>query len=190
MMRSKFRGLLLFVFAITSQQVLAQSYAPKPYSSKIVGGWTIAPAVDEDGTCLMFIDYQGRYPTRLALFIDSSGLSSLMLSNDGWTIRPEEIYKLDYQLSVGSYSNHPTIGLKGGSLITRFEKSFPDHFAKSDYLNIYRDDVVVERLSLKGSSAAVAEVKRCVAHIQREAEAINRDRRKFEDIPSNPFSDR
>lgn len=25
---------------------------------------------------------------------------------------------------------------------------------------------------------------------EREAEAINRDRRKFEDIPSNPFGDR
>lgn len=188
-MLQKLNGLLLAMLATSSPHLSAQSYTPKPYTSRDVAGWTIAPTEHENGACAMVIDYEGRPSTRLALAIDNSGVPGLMLLNDSWTVRADEIYRLNYQLSFGSYSDHATIGLKDGSLFTKFDKYFPDLFAKSTYLHIYKGDTVVERLSLKGSSAAVAEVRRCVAHIQREAEAINRDRRKFEDIPSNPFAD-
>ncbi len=188
-MKTKSAAVMLAMLATSSPHLSAQSYTPKPYKSRDVAGWTIAPTEHENGACGMVIDYEGRPSTRLALAIDSSGVPSLILLNESWTVKANEIYKLNFQLSFGSYSDHATIGLEDGSLFTKFDNSFPDHFAKSTYLHIYKGDTVVERLSLKGSSAAVAEVRRCVAHIQREAEAINRDRRKFEDIPSNPFAD-
>lgn len=180
---------LLAALAAVPAGVFAQSYIPKPYHPREVAGWNVGPAEDEYGSCLMYMDYEGVPSTRLALLIDKFGNPSLMISNRDWTVRKDEKYKIDYEFSFGSYIEHPTLGWEDGSLYTKFGKVFVDQFSRSNYLNIYRDNVVVDQLSLRGSGAAVAETRRCVAHIQREADAINRERRKFEHIPSNPFAE-
>lgn len=184
------RGLLLAALAITSTQLAAQSHTSNPYRPKNVAGWVISPLEDADGSCFMETSFEGHSPTELTLVINYEGVPSLIVANESWTIKNGEEYQIDYELFGGAYAKHPTLGGSGGSLVTRFEKSFVDYFSKSNYLHLIRDGVIVDRLSLKGSAAAVAEVRRCIAHIQRQADAINRERRKFEDIPANPFSDR
>lgn len=188
-MQAMVKSLLFIALAVSPAQLIAQTYIPKPYYPRDVAGWTISSVGDEFGSCLMTMSYEGVPSTRLTLGIDHEGSPTLMLSNDEWTVKPDEKYRLDYFLSGGGYKDHPTLGLENGSFVTKFEKPFVEYFSKSTFLDIYRGDVLVDKLDLKGSSAAIAEVTRCVAHIQREADAINRERKKFEHIPSNPFAD-
>lgn len=182
------KAFLLASLAVVPTELFAQSYIPKPYHPREVAGWTVGSVEDEGGSCMMYMDYEGIPSTRLALIIDWDSNPSLMIKNRDWTVKKNEKYKIDYELSFGEYRDHPTLGWDDGGLYTKFDKNFSNHFAKSNYLNIYRDGIVIDKLSLKGSGAAVAELRRCVAHIQREADAINRERRKFDHIPSNPFA--
>ena len=177
------KRIILAVFLSVPAKLLAQPYEPKE-----VAGWTIAPLQDNDGSCFMTMSYKGEGSTQLFLTINYTGKPYLMIRNDNWSIEEGSFYDLDYILSAGSYKNHRSVGTSNRGFITVFESKFTLYFAKSGFLHIERQGVLVDRLSLRGSGAAIAELNRCAAQIKREVDTLARERRKLQDIPVDPFS--
>ncbi|MEG3122305.1 hypothetical protein [Sphingomonas sp. GB1N7] len=188
-MRARFRAAVLSVILATSLCPSADASAQK-YSARDVGGWTVAASKDNMG-CFLTREYDRPGATTLLLGLDIDGSNHLSVLNRNWSIRPKDRLELDFRLSKGAYSKHSAVGMASDGkkgFVTNFETKFPSFFAKSEFLDIYRDDVPVEKLNLNGSGAAVTELRRCV-EIQRtnpgtEAGPVER----ADDIPIDPFA--
>lgn len=177
------KRLLIAVALFLPTALHAQSYQPRE-----VGGWRIAPMEDEEGSCFISLEYEGDGSTELFLTLDPTGKTFLLIRNDNWSIKAKEELRLNFSLSMGDYSDHTVIGTENRGFITTFEPKFIDYFAKSTYLEIDRDGQLIDSLKLKGSGAAVLELKRCVATIKRASEAMTKERKRLEHIPSDPFA--
>jgi hypothetical protein len=150
----------VLLVSLASGPALAQEYP-----SRAVGGWTVAASKDAQG-CFLTRTFAGPGNTTLLLGIDVDKANHLSVLNDNWSIKPKEKWKLTFRMSKGGYPNHAVVGMASGGqngFVTSFDDKFPGHFAASTALHIYRGDVPVEQLSLSGSGAAVAELRRCVA---------------------------
>lgn len=164
---------------------IAQDEAPRN-----VGGWTIAASKDGKG-CFLSRSYARPGDTTLLLGLDLDGTNHLSVLNANWSIKPKDRLKLDFQLSSGGYAKHFAIGIASNGkrgFVTSFEARFPTDFAASKVLNISRGAVPVERLSLDGSSAAVAELRRCVAARRERPGASAGGKAHANDIPQDPFA--
>jgi len=176
------RKLILAVSIALTQPLHAQSYAPRD-----VAGWTVAPMDDLGGSCFITTTYEGDGKTSLSLAMNPNGEPTLIVSNENWTIEPGQKLELDYFLSVGIYEKHPSFGTIDRGFGAKFEKSFTDYFAKSSFIRIEKEGGLIDSLKLSGSGAAVIELRRCVKKVQEGAEIINNERRKLNQIPTNPF---
>jgi hypothetical protein len=158
---------------------VAQTYAPRE-----IGNWTIAASKDKQG-CFLSREYARAGGTTLLLGLELHGTNHLSLLNANWSIKPKDALRLNFRLSTGSYAKHAAVGLASGGkqgFVTTFEAKFPGYFAASNTLYVSRGDVPVERLSLDGSGAAVAELRRCVWLLRVKATA------KPDAIPTDPFA--
>jgi protein TonB len=77
-------------------------------------------------------------------------------------------------------------GRKGFMVST--ESDFVSHFASSTYLHVYKDENVIDRLDLGGSAAGVAAVQRCLVYVDGLRSAEERERKRYEDLPKDPFA--
>jgi hypothetical protein len=159
-------------------------------SARTVGDWTLTPSADQSG-CFLSRQYDGVGATTLLLGLDRDGTNRLTVLNDNWSIEPQERLKLDFRLTNGGYVGQVAIGLASDGkrgFVTTFDAKFPAYFATSAALQIARGKVPVEQLSLAGSGAAVAQLRKCVASLRlgagSEAAAPKPSRR----IPKDPFS--
>ncbi|MGK6356766.1 hypothetical protein ACMGDH_16250 [Sphingomonas sp. DT-207] len=162
------------------------------YAAREVGGWTVAASSDKRG-CFITTEYDGDGETTLLLGLDIDGTNHLSVLNDNWSIKPKDRLKLNFRLSNGGYSNHAAVGMvsKGKKgFVTNFEAKFPTYFAASRFLHIYRGKVPVDQLSLAGSSAAVAELRRCVAFYRTNPADRVLDKGRSTPIPKDPFAER
>lgn len=168
-----------------SAQASAQGYAARD-----VGGWAVAASNDQKG-CFLTKEYERPGATTLLLGLDIDGSNHLSVLNRNWSIRPKDRLTLNFRLSKGVYSKHAAVGMAADGkkgFVTNFETEFPSFFATSEFLDIYRDDVPVEKLNLDGSGAAVEELRRCV-EIQRTNPGPKADRaERADDIPIDPFA--
>jgi hypothetical protein len=160
------------------------------YPSRDVGGWTVAASKDGGG-CFLTRSYPGSGETTVLLGLDVDGSNRVSVLNRNWSIKPKERWKLTFKLSSGGYPNHPVVGMASDGkqgFVTNFDAKFPVHFAASKALHIYRGDVPVEQLSLDGSGAAVAELRRCVGlHATKPAAGAGEKGRSGR-IPKDPFA--
>jgi hypothetical protein len=160
------------------------------YPMRDVGGWTVAASKDQRG-CFLTKTYEGAGETTILLGLDIDGSNHLSVLNYNWSIKQKEQLKLNFRLSNGGYSEHPVVGMvseEKKGFVTNFETKFPSYFAASKVLHIYRGDVPVEQLSLDGSGAAVAELRRCVDICRAKTAAGAREKRHSDQIPKDPFA--
>ena len=145
--------------------LLATLAAPvQGYPTRDVGPWKIAAARDGDG-CFMTRVYPREGDTTILLGLSADGSNRLTLLNANWSIKPRDRLTLDYRLSNRRFEKQAAIGLASGGkqgFVSTFDAKFPAQFAAATGLAIFRGETPVERLTLEGSGAAIAELKRCV----------------------------
>lgn len=166
------------------------AHAGRDYAARDVGGWTVAASKDGKG-CFLTRDYDRPGDTTLLLGLDRDGTNHLTVLNANWSIKPKDRLKLTFRLSGGAYAGHFAVGMASDGkqgFVTSFEAKFPTYFATSASLDITRGAVPVERLSLTGSGAAVAELRRCVESSRARPAAGPTDQLRADDIPKDPFA--
>jgi len=159
------------------------------YTTRDIGDWIVAPSEDGQG-CFLTKVYEHLGDTTLLFGLDPDGKNRLSVLNANWSIKPKDQLSLDFRLSKGSYAKHFAIGMASDGkqgFVTSFEAKFSAYFAASKMLDIFRGDVPVERLSLDGSGAAVAELRKCVA-ARRERPVAADGKVRSDDIPEDPFA--
>ncbi|MDB5689855.1 MAG: hypothetical protein JWL91_1731 [Sphingomonas bacterium] len=160
------------------------------YAAQDVGGWTVAASKDGKG-CFLTKEYDRTGETTLLFGLDADGTDHLSVLNANWSIKPQDRLELTFRLSNGSFPKHFAVGMASSGkqgFVTSFGAKFPAQFAASRALHIFRGDVPVERLSLEGSGAAVAELRRCV-DVQRARPAVPAAEKKSPgSIPTDPFA--
>lgn len=171
--------------------IFASAHAAAPgYASRDVGGWTVAASKDGKG-CFLTKEYDRTGETTLLLGLEIDGTNHLTVLNANWSIKPKDRLELTFRLSDSSFPRHFAVGIASGAkqgFVTSFGPKFPSHFAASRTLHIFRGEVPVERLSLEGSGAAVAELRRCV-EVQRARPAVAAGEKEPSDsIPKDPFA--
>lgn len=153
------------------------------------GGWDLGEA---ETACGMMMDYEGEGETTLIVLLGVDGEVGLTLTNYNWSTEEGRVYEdFAYHLSDASYSGGKALGVKADykkGVVTRFSGEFLKSLAASPYLHIYRGETLVDQLSLKGSSAALAVVRRCVATVAAERAAAQREKDRFSHIPKDPFA--
>ena len=155
------------------------------------GGWSIFEASDGE-SCGAGLEYGGKGETSLILVEYLDGKVGLVISNTGWSIVKGEEYALDYYVNGKAYGGGKSIGtgeryeLRKG-FVTIMDPAFVKDFAAGSGLKIYRDDVLVDSLSLTGTAAAVARVRQCLVHLRAAKSAVERERQRWAHIPDDPF---
>jgi hypothetical protein len=181
-------GLSALAFAgglVAVAPAAAAGYAPQD-----VGGWTVAASKDGKG-CFVTKEYERAGATTLLLGVDLDGTNHLTVLNANWSIKPKDRLELTFRLSNDSFPKHFAVGMTSAGkqgFVTSFGDKFPARFAASQTLQIFRGDLPVERLSLEGSGAAVAELRRCL-DVQRTKPSASADEKEPSDsIPRDPFA--
>ncbi|WP_404333494.1 hypothetical protein AB2M62_10380 [Sphingomonas sp. MMS12-HWE2-04] len=170
---------------VASHPALAQRYA-----TRTVGGWTVSASKDGSG-CFVTRTFGGDGDTTLLFGLDVDGSNRLSVLNENWSIKPQEALKLTFKLSKGGYPDHPVVGMASDGkrgFVTNFDPKFPDHFASSKALHIYRGTVPVEQLTLEGSGAAIAEMRRCVGIQATKPPGSPSETQRSARIPKDPFA--
>jgi hypothetical protein len=159
------------------------------YAGRSVGEWRIAASQDGDG-CFATRIFDRDGATTLLLGLSLDGTNRLSLLNANWSIKPRDRLTLDYRLSNRRFPKQLAIGIAADrkqGFVSSFDAKFPAQFAASTSLSVFRGEVPVERLTLEGSGAAVAEVRRCVAAANGKTGGSTRtDSTK---IPKDPFAE-
>lgn len=158
------------------------------YATRDVGQWKIAAARDGDG-CFMTRIYPREGDTTLLFGLSADGSNRLTVLNANWSIKPQDRLTLDYRLSNRRLPKQTAIGLATGDkrgFVSAFDAKFPTQFAAATSLAISRGETPVERLTLEGTGAAIAELRRCVA-VSKAGPAA---RSASDDtIPRDPFAE-
>ena len=161
------------------------------YATREVGAWVVSVSSDQKG-CFLARTYPEPRGTTLQFGLDVDGSNRLTLLNPNWSIRAREQLRLDFRLSNSAFPRHVAIGITPAGqrgFVTDFGATFPRNFAASAYLKVRRGDVPVEELTLEGSGAAIAELRRCVDR-QRSSVTGKTPRDDNGRIPLDPFARR
>jgi hypothetical protein len=176
--------------AIGAAQLTSAQPSPNEYRTRDVGDWTVAASQDKKG-CFLTRAYQVPGGTTLLFGLDTDGSNRLSVLNGNWSIKQKERQSLNFRLSNIAFPKHLAIGMASEEkkgFVTSFGVKFPDHFAASSFLNISRGTVPVEELSLDGSGAAVAELRKCVDLYREKPAPDVRGSERAGHIPIDPFA--
>lgn len=152
------------------------------------GGWSIGEASD---SCGMTQVYEGKGATDLTILVYLDGNVGLMVTNADWSPTDGQKYEMDYLLNNTSYGGGAAVGVASGykkGFVAKFGGDFARDFAAGSSLRIYRGDVLVDQLSLDGTAAGMAMVRRCLAHLQSVKDAEDREKRRYAHIADDPFA--
>lgn len=153
------------------------------------GGYEI---VEGDEYCILTSEYKGPGESRLIVALQRSGGAVVMVDNYNWSSKKDEKYEdIRFELNASSYGGgtaHGTESSGRNGFIIAVDHNFMKDFAASTYFHVYKGDQVIDRLDLAGSAAAVASVRRCVAYVDGLRSAEERERKKYEDLPADPFA--
>lgn len=179
---------LVTTFVAIASLLLAPCAYARGQAWPTTGGWDIAELRD---ACGMVMEYEGAGDTRLVLLKYADGKTGLVVSNYGWSSVETQKYDLTLYLDGESYRAQgvgvePRGGRRG--LAIAFGADFIQDFAKASSLRIYLGDSLVDQLSLKGSSAALAVLERCVGKVSSRIAAEAREKARLAHIPRDPFA--
>jgi len=152
------------------------------------GGWTV---VEGNDFCGMSSEYEGKGDTELLLMVDLDDDVIVSVKNSGWSPVDGQKYDLDFYLNGTSYGGGSAVGDADGyrkGFIAKFGGDFAQDFAGGTSLAIYRGDTLVDKLSLRGTAAGMAMVRRCLAAVKADRDAAAREKARFAHIADNPFA--
>lgn len=161
--------------------------AAHSYTPRTVSGWAVGPMYDTDGSCIIEISYEGKGESQLKIVFNPAQGVYVILSNSYWSVEKGADLQLSYHFSSGSYVDVKAKGIDTGEFVSLFDEAVLIDFSKSTYLHVDRGAVAVDKLSLRGSGAAVSELKRCVGSIRAESQSLQKERKKFDHLPDDPF---
>lgn len=157
-----------------------------------IGGWNVGRTED---MCMMVKEFEGSGATEVTLFSDGNGSEVyLTIDNYNWSAKKDEAYRLKHSLGDWDYTL-PSVGTAESSgygrkgFIAKLRDDYLADFAKSSSLTIMLGDVLVDDLNLSGSGAALSALRACAAELAREAAKAERDRKRLEHIPTDPFAE-
>jgi len=179
-----------FVLACAAGLGARDDASARDYAARTVAGWTVVASKDGKG-CFLTRTYERNGGTTLLLGLDTDGTNRLSVLNANWSIKPKDRLKLNFRLSNSSYPAHFAVGIASEGkqgFVTSFGEKFPSYLAASDILHISRGTVPVERLSLDGAEAAVAELRNCVEDQRAKPAAPTGGKARSDDIPTDPFT--
>lgn len=122
----------------------------------------------------------------------NDGDSTASLTNTAWNASKGEKYELSWDVNGNRYIGS-AMGL-GEQYFARkgfagkFDAEFVNDVAAGSSLHVYRGDVVVDRLSLEGSGAAVSVASRCGQTVRANIAAVEREKQRFAHIADEPFA--
>lgn len=152
------------------------------------GGYEI---IEGDQFCGLTSEYKGPGESRLTVGLQRDGRVIVMVDNYNWSAKKGEEYKdIRFQLNGNSYGGGTATGTQDGArngFVIGVDGSFLQDFTASTYFHLYKGDQLIDRLDLAGSAVAVAAVKRCLNYVDALRKAEERERRKYEDLPKDPF---
>jgi hypothetical protein len=152
------------------------------------GGWSINQSAED---CSMADTYEGPGATMLVILAQPDGRVVLGVTNYNWSTVEDQRYDLSFRLNGQEFGGGASIGYRDGirrSFVAGFPGTFLDHIAAGSDLEIYNGETLVDDLSLDGTAEAVATLRRCVAIVRAEQAAAERERRRLEHIPRDPFA--
>ncbi len=153
------------------------------------GGWTI---IEHEEYCSIFLEFEGPGDTQVNLLLFLGGGALLGVSNTNWSIKDDAALELAYEVNGSRYSGGKAIGVAVSSIrngfASKFGPDFVEDFTKSTYLRIRKGDALVDSLHLGGSAAAVAQARKCLAHVRAVADAAAREKARWAHIPKDPFA--
>lgn len=182
--------LMFFAMVCATSLSASDRASARDYAARDVGSWTVAASKDGLG-CYLTRTYERHGDTIVLLGLDIDGANRLSVLNANWSIKPKDRLKLNFRLSNSSYPAHFAVGIVSDGkqgFVTSFGAKFPSYFAASKDLQISRGDVPVERLSLDGGDAAVAELRNCVDDQRAEPAAAASGKTRTDNIPKDPFA--
>lgn len=153
------------------------------------GGFTI---LEGDEWCALTSEYKGPGESELTVVIRRTGKPWVSVTNYNWSATANEKYEdIGFRVNGSSYSGGTALGVKNegrnGFMILADDEFLKD-FAASSYFHVYKGEQVIDRLDLAGSAAAVTAARRCVAYVDGLRSAEEREKRKYEDLPKDPFA--
>jgi len=174
---------LVFASATVAQDADARDW-PR------TAGWDVFEYADD---CAIHLEYEGKGSTELSLFLEVNGDALLVVGNEKWSIEKGEKTDLIFGVNGRVYSDGVAVGVSDKyaskkSFATKFGPEFLRDFAASPNLVILKGDVLVDRLSLGGSGAAIAMAKRCLTKVRADIAAADAERRRYADIADDPFA--
>lgn len=167
-----------------SLAILALLPAPAMAFTEERGGWTIT---DVDGGCAMGMEFEGPGSSYLLLSKSTDGELLVMLTNDDWSAKSGERYKVEYVIGEKAFGGGTAIGVRNG-FVTKFAPNFEGAFSAGQSLHVYLDDKRVDQLSLSGTGAAIAAVNRCLAGVRQRLAAERREKERWAHLPKDPFA--
>ena len=163
------------------------------------GGYEVAgqaSTFDKAGLCIANFDYDGPGSTKTTISRSAeAGFTDFVfftVVNFEWSTKEDGKYDLLYYFNDVHYERQAN-GVVTDRIYRGFIAPFPaqdflGHFDRSSFLHIYMGDTVVDKLSLKGSSAGVALFNKCWSWLMATERAAQAERDKFADIPRDPFA--
>lgn len=152
------------------------------------GGWEV---FRDEKSCGLTRDYDVPGETQMTVISYPAGEIRIMITNTGWSAKRDALYDISYQLNGTAYAGAEAVGTgdrtrKG--FVSTFVADFADDFAKGSILRVLLDGEEIERLSLTGSSAAMAMVDKCLADLRTAVSRAEREKERRARLPKDPFA--
>lgn len=153
-------------------------------------GWDILERDSRQG-CVMYRPSAEIGGTELVVFTftDTDNVR-ILVSNSAWSAVKDAEYALDYVIDGKPYRSAISTGYEvsdGRKGFRRvFEPDFVNAIAAGKELRILTGETLVAKLSLSGSGAAIATVRRCTAALIDEEKAKKRE--KMNTVVADPFA--
>jgi TonB family protein len=168
--------------------VLCQaSSASAAYFSANADGWKVAASGE---SCVALLEYEGPGDTELALLKEGSGTFGLLITNRDWTAQKGKIYELEFMIGERLLSG-PAVGTDVNGR-KGFAAPLPvgaeQAVAAARDITIFMNKQLIRKLSLEGSSAALAQINRCHSVVRAEIAAAEREKQRWKNIPRDPFA--
>ena len=180
------RKMTIIALAMYALASATSAQASEFYSE--VAGWTISRDSD---SCSMYMQYEGPGETQVLFVKSVDGTYGLAIANNQWSAAEGNQYKIRYILNGKTYTGGKDIGMKSGiagGFMSFFGRDFEKDLVLGSSLHIELDGNLIDRLSLKGTGAAVTAINRCLVRVRAYIAAADREKKKWGDLPVDPFA--
>lgn len=180
-MKSRLPALVTIVAALCHAPLAAYEFG------QMRAGWAV---VGTDDGCGMTMEFEGPGTTNLTFIKKIDGRLFLGATNSEWSARDGESYNISFGLNGSKYAGASAQGFHSSGqngFISSFAPGFERDFRAGTGLTIYLDDTRIDDLSLSGTNAAMDVVNRCLAGLRAELAATAREKRRWSDLPKDPF---